>query len=141
MKGYGAARILGLRSFLKASAGLNSFRWPNLTAACFHAHVPIPVQYEAYDPASHSVDFCVTLGGDGTVLHLASLFEADDPLPPVVSFAMGTLWVAMLALGRGACWAGEMPALVRCMCLGTRQGHKDEHAHTPCAVQGLPHPL
>ncbi len=37
------------------------------------------------------VDMCVTLGGDGCVLHLASLFERDEPLPPVVSFAMGTL--------------------------------------------------
>lgn len=36
-------------------------------------------------------DFCVTLGGDGTVLHLTSLFIADEPLPPVVAFAMGTL--------------------------------------------------
>lgn len=36
-------------------------------------------------------DFCVTLGGDGTVLHLTSLFAADKPLPPVVAFAMGTL--------------------------------------------------
>ena len=33
----------------------------------------------------------MTLGGDGTVLHLASLFTADAPLPPLVSFAMGTL--------------------------------------------------
>jgi len=30
-------------------------------------------------------------GGDGTVLHLASLFEHDDPLPPIISFAMGSL--------------------------------------------------
>ena len=37
------------------------------------------------------VDFCVTLGGDGTVLHLTSLFTEDAPLPPLVSFAMGTL--------------------------------------------------
>ena len=37
------------------------------------------------------VDFCVTLGGDGTVLHLTSLFSEDIPLPPLVSFAMGTL--------------------------------------------------
>ncbi len=36
-------------------------------------------------------DFCITLGGDGTVLHLTSLFIADEPLPPVVAFAMGTL--------------------------------------------------
>ena len=38
-----------------------------------------------------AVDLCVSLGGDGTVLHLASLFEQDLPLPPVVSFSMGTL--------------------------------------------------
>ena len=37
------------------------------------------------------MDFCVTLGGDGTVLHLTSLFTEDEPLPPVISFAMGTL--------------------------------------------------
>lgn len=37
------------------------------------------------------MDLCVTLGGDGTVLHLASLFSEDVPLPPVISFAMGTL--------------------------------------------------
>lgn len=36
-------------------------------------------------------DFCVTLGGDGTVLHTASLFRSDGALPPVVAFAMGTL--------------------------------------------------
>jgi NAD kinase len=51
------------------------------------------LQYEAYDPRKHHVDFCITLGGDGTVLHLASLFEEDVPLPPIMSFAMGTLWV------------------------------------------------
>ena len=38
-----------------------------------------------------AVDLGITLGGDGTVLHLASLFTEDVPLPPVVSFAMGTL--------------------------------------------------
>lgn len=37
------------------------------------------------------VDFCITLGGDGTVLHLTSLFVKDEPLPPVISFAMGTV--------------------------------------------------
>lgn len=37
------------------------------------------------------VDFCISLGGDGTVLHLTSLFVEDTPLPPVISFSMGTL--------------------------------------------------
>ena len=35
--------------------------------------------------------FCVTLGGDGTVLRVASLFARDTPLPPVVPLAMGSL--------------------------------------------------
>ncbi|RKP35197.1 ATP-NAD kinase-like domain-containing protein, partial [Dimargaris cristalligena] len=35
------------------------------------------------------VDFVITLGGDGTVLHLASLFPRE--MPPIVSFSMGTL--------------------------------------------------
>ncbi|KAK9832689.1 hypothetical protein WJX81_000190 [Elliptochloris bilobata] len=48
-------------------------------------------EYAAFDPYEADVDFCVTLGGDGTVLHLTSLFTQDEPLPPVVSFAMGTL--------------------------------------------------
>jgi len=48
-------------------------------------------QFEVFDPCRNEADFCVTLGGDGTVLHLTSLFIADEPLPPVVAFAMGTL--------------------------------------------------
>jgi NAD+ kinase len=50
-------------------------------------------EYTAFHPSENNggVDFAITLGGDGTVLHLASLFERDEPLPPVVSFSMGTL--------------------------------------------------
>jgi NADH kinase len=33
----------------------------------------------------------MTLGGDGTILHVASLFSATKHVPPVLSFAMGTL--------------------------------------------------
>jgi len=68
-----------------------------LRARGIHVVVERPVAYaefpnlDAYDAKIHPVDFCITLGGDGTVLHLASLFEHDDPLPPVISFAMGSL--------------------------------------------------
>ncbi|EFN53556.1 hypothetical protein CHLNCDRAFT_136701 [Chlorella variabilis] len=50
-------------------------------------------EFEAFQPSRHNpqIDLCITLGGDGTVLHLASLFVEDAPLPPVISFAMGTL--------------------------------------------------
>jgi NAD+ kinase len=63
-------------------------------------------EYAAVDPSSGPEsdpprpDFAVTLGGDGTLLHLSTLFNGNDtdrqPVhagrpPPVVSFGMGTL--------------------------------------------------
>ncbi|UZJ56041.1 hypothetical protein CBS101457_005361 [Exobasidium rhododendri] len=39
---------------------------------------------------SSKVDLAVTLGGDGTILHVSSLFD-QDAVPPVLSFSMGTL--------------------------------------------------
>lgn len=53
-------------------------------------HTEFP-QHQPFYPGVTTVDFAVTLGGDGTVLHLASLFAGDVPLPPVICFAMGTL--------------------------------------------------
>ncbi|KAK3717262.1 NADH kinase pos5 [Vermiconidia calcicola] len=37
------------------------------------------------------VDLTSTLGGDGTVLHAASLFATAPSVPPILSFSMGTL--------------------------------------------------
>lgn len=48
-------------------------------------------EFQPYDSEKHEVDLAITLGGDGTVLHLASLFKEDVPMPPTLSFAMGTL--------------------------------------------------
>ncbi|KAI8064338.1 ATP-NAD kinase-like domain-containing protein [Gilbertella persicaria] len=42
---------------------------------------------------TRTVDFAITLGGDGTMLHLASLFP--KAAPPVVSFSLGTLCFLM----------------------------------------------
>ncbi|KAK5061298.1 hypothetical protein LTR84_007840 [Exophiala bonariae] len=36
-------------------------------------------------------DLVVTFGGDGTILHAASLFATSDKVPPILSFSMGTL--------------------------------------------------
>ncbi|KAJ1948935.1 NADH kinase pos5, partial [Dispira parvispora] len=41
------------------------------------------------DEYTRTVDFVITLGGDGTVLHVSSLFP--QAMPPVISFSMGTL--------------------------------------------------
>ncbi|KAL9615967.1 MAG: hypothetical protein Q9160_009111 [Pyrenula sp. 1 TL-2023] len=36
-------------------------------------------------------DFVTTFGGDGTILHAASLFATSHNVPPILSFSMGTL--------------------------------------------------
>ncbi|KAJ2774399.1 NADH kinase pos5 [Coemansia nantahalensis] len=41
------------------------------------------------DEYARVVDFVVTLGGDGTFLHVSSLFR--EQVPPIVPFSMGTL--------------------------------------------------
>lgn len=37
------------------------------------------------------VDLVVTFGGDGTILHAASIFATSPKVPPILSFSMGTL--------------------------------------------------
>ncbi|KAF8537163.1 ATP-NAD kinase-like domain-containing protein [Trichophaea hybrida] len=43
------------------------------------------------NPFHQKTDLLVTLGGDGTILHAASLFSTSRAVPPILSFAMGTL--------------------------------------------------
>ncbi|KAI8332430.1 ATP-NAD kinase-like domain-containing protein [Chlamydoabsidia padenii] len=45
------------------------------------------------DDHSRIVDFAISLGGDGTMLHLSSLFP--KAVPPVICFSMGTLGFLM----------------------------------------------
>lgn len=63
-----------------------------------HKSLPFPIyttSTSARDkavPALHEkVDLISTLGGDGTILHAASLFATSRHVPPVLSFSMGTL--------------------------------------------------
>src|SRR5690242_19841329 len=53
---------------------------------------PIPPETEVYDPSVSDtpIDLVITLGGDGTILHASSLFSRG-PVPPVLSFSLGTL--------------------------------------------------
>jgi len=50
-------------------------------------------EYQAIQTVSpgHDIDFAVVLGGDGTVLHLNSLFQGKHSIPPVFNLAMGSL--------------------------------------------------
>jgi NADH kinase len=60
-----------------------------------------PVQVAPTSPAAQpghgeslyhqKTDLLITLGGDGTILHAASMFSTSKRVPPVLSFAMGTL--------------------------------------------------
>ncbi|KAG1655845.1 hypothetical protein FOA52_008287 [Chlamydomonas sp. UWO 241] len=79
------AAMLALAGWLRAR-GLTVLAEPTVCAAPgMGGFVPLTAESKS------TVDLCITLGGDGTVLHLASLFESDDPMPPVMSFSMGTL--------------------------------------------------
>lgn len=55
-----------------------------------HFISPLCPQKDEKDLLASKVDLVVTLGGDGTILHVSSLFD-QAAVPPVLSFSMGTL--------------------------------------------------
>ena len=63
------------------------------SAGEIHEQLAFPVY--AYDGAvqdlSDKTDLVCTLGGDGTLLRASSLFSHVESVPPVLSFAMGTI--------------------------------------------------
>jgi NADH kinase len=62
------------------------------SAAEVHDHLPHPVYtYDSSRPLADKTDLVCTLGGDGTLLRASSLFSHASSVPPVLSFAMGTL--------------------------------------------------
>ncbi|WPH00843.1 ATP-NAD kinase [Acrodontium crateriforme] len=64
---------------------------PNV-AKLIHNSFEFPIYTRDNDTPYHEkVDLTTTLGGDGTVLHAASLFATATSVPPVLSFSMGTL--------------------------------------------------
>lgn len=77
--------------------GINIILEPE-SASEIHETVPFPVY--TYEPAppngtpahlSDKTDLVCTLGGDGTILRASSLFSHATAVPPVLSFAMGTI--------------------------------------------------
>lgn len=62
------------------------------TAQEMHESLPVPIYVQAENARYHDkVDLTSTLGGDGTILHAASLFATRKSVPPILSFSMGTL--------------------------------------------------
>ncbi len=59
-----------------------------------HKELPHLVPFDAFvakggASLSSQVDFIISLGGDGTILHVNSLFPTS--VPPIISFALGSL--------------------------------------------------
>ena len=66
------------------------------TAREVHEELSFPVycaQEHGYQPVvlNGRIDLVATFGGDGTILHAASLFAMSETVPPILSFSMGTL--------------------------------------------------
>ncbi|MCJ1340766.1 NADH kinase pos5 [Bachmanniomyces sp. S44760] len=66
-------------------------------AASIHDSLPFPLftaspNFTSEPPSLHrKIDMTATFGGDGTILHAASLFAGTSHVPPILSFSMGTL--------------------------------------------------
>jgi len=68
------------------------------SASEIHEQLPFPVYTYASAPKnstpqhlSDKTDLVCTLGGDGTILRASSLFSHAATVPPILSFAMGTI--------------------------------------------------
>ncbi|KAK8171493.1 ATP-NAD kinase-like domain-containing protein [Phyllosticta citrichinensis] len=66
-------------------------------ASAVHTELPSPVyslpqsNSDAQKVLQENVDLITTLGGDGTILHAASLYGRVQRVPPILAFSMGTL--------------------------------------------------
>ncbi|EPS35305.1 hypothetical protein H072_11335 [Dactylellina haptotyla CBS 200.50] len=70
------------------------------TATELHSSLPFPVYATPYttlppfpnrNPYHLKTSLTVTFGGDGTILHAASIFSTSPVVPPLLSFSLGTL--------------------------------------------------
>lgn len=68
--------------------------YPHATLFYEPSALPLPgisgELFIASEAARPPIDLVITLGGDGTILHASSLFSTG-PVPPVLSFSLGTL--------------------------------------------------
>lgn len=87
MKRHLRSRFPGTQLFHEAlpdlPADVKAWRPSKITAIAYSRR-----QFAAAD--GQKIDLVVTLGGDGTVLRVSSLFSTGL-VPPVLSFSMGTL--------------------------------------------------
>lgn len=81
--------FIRIASWLKKEKNLRVIVEPSVHAELKLEDIETWVCKEQWAEYESLIDFVVTLGGDGTILWVSSLFEKS--VPPVLSFAMGSL--------------------------------------------------
>ncbi|KAI9029740.1 ATP-NAD kinase-like domain-containing protein [Phycomyces nitens] len=86
--------LIEIATWLHEHSNVNIIVEPEV-AEQFHKKLPFVhvIAKDQKQEYSRTVDFAITLGGDGTMLHLSSLFP--KAVPPVVCFSLGTLGFLM----------------------------------------------
>ncbi|KAL0076591.1 ATP-NAD kinase [Phycomyces blakesleeanus] len=86
--------LIEIATWLHEHSNVNIIVEPEV-AEQFHKKLPFVhvIAKDQKQEYSRTVDFAITLGGDGTMLHLSSLFP--KAVPPVVCFSFGTLGFLM----------------------------------------------
>ncbi|OAL51373.1 NADH kinase-like protein POS5 [Pyrenochaeta sp. DS3sAY3a] len=89
------ASVIEFTTHIRSTYPSINFIFEPESANELHQQLPFPVH--TYDDSSASqqlsdkTDLVCTLGGDGTLLRASSLFSHAESVPPVLSFAMGTI--------------------------------------------------
>ena len=86
--------VVEIGTWLQETAGVNVLVEPLVVEQLAESGVAGAASFQGFDPASAEsegvdIDLVVTIGGDGLVLHLSHMFQGA--MPPVMSFAMGSL--------------------------------------------------
>ena len=86
--------VVEIGTWLQETAGVNVLVEPLVGEQLAESGMGGELAFQDYDPVSAAaegkvIDLVVTVGGDGLVLHLSHMFQG--PMPPVMSFAMGSL--------------------------------------------------
>lgn len=84
---FNTDRLKSVGQLLVEKYGANVFVEASVFRENYHR------RFQCFDTAAdpQNIDFCVSIGGDGTLLHLNSLFQAPSRVPPVIAFSSGTL--------------------------------------------------
>lgn len=81
--------LVRITSWIQKEKGMLVCLEPSVHADLALPHTKTWASPEEWEDVQTSIDFVISLGGDGTVLWVSSMFRKS--VPPVLSFAMGSL--------------------------------------------------